>query len=62
MTTLGMLIIWSLYRSDNGTRMPYSDGCGWSTDSGMNFSGMRHWKKLIRLSGNTDCYYHINKM
>jgi len=32
----GTLIIWSFSRSNNGTRMPYSDGFGWSMDSSMN--------------------------
>jgi len=25
-------------------------------------NGMRHWKRLIKISGDTDCYYCINNM
>jgi len=25
-------------------------------------SGMRHWKRLIKISGDIDCYYYINNM
>jgi len=36
MMTTGTLIIWSLFCSDHGTRMPYSDRFGRSSGSGMN--------------------------
>jgi len=32
-----MLVIWSLARSDHGTRMPGSDGFIWSAGFGMNY-------------------------
>jgi len=34
--TSGTLVIWSLSRSDHGTRMPCSDGFGRSVGSSMN--------------------------
>ena len=55
------LVIWLLSYSDNGTSHVRMGSYGvrapvW-TDS-----GMRHWKRLIKIPGGTDCYYCINNM
>ena len=56
------LIIWSLFCSYNGTHMPCSDGFIRSAGSNMNCYGVRHWNRLIKIPGDTDCYYCINNM
>ena len=56
------LVIWSFSRSNYGIHMPFSDGFDWSTGFSMNYRGMGHWKRLIKISGGTDCYYCINHM
>jgi len=53
------LAIWSFSHSDNGTRMLCPDGCGWNTAPVWTTTGMRHWKRLIKISGDIDCYYCI---
>ena len=60
--TSGTLVIWSLSRLDNGTRMPCPDGFDWSGAPVWTASGMGHWKRLIEIAGGTDCYYWINNM
>ena len=60
--TSGTLVIWSLSRSDHGTRMLCSDGFNWRAGSDMNCQCMGHWKKLIKISSSIDYYYCINCM
>ena len=58
--TSEILVIWSLSRLNNGIRMPCPDEFEWGTGSSITASGMGHWKRLIKISGDTDCYYCIN--
>ena len=60
--TSGTLVIWSLSRLDNGTRMPCPNGFSWSAGSNRTASGMGHWKRLIKIPGGTDCYYCLNHL
>ena len=58
----GTLVIWSLSRLDNGTRKPCPNGFDLSAGFSRTVSGMGHWKRMIKISGGTDCYYCINDM
>ena len=55
--TSGTVVIWSLSRSDHGTRMPCSDWFGRSAAPVGTVSAMRHWKRFIKIPVSTDCYY-----
>jgi len=57
MMTTVMLVIWALSHSDNGTRMSCSDRFGWSRAPVWTISGMRHYKRLIKIVSDIDCYY-----
>jgi len=53
MIMTGTLVIWSLSRSDNDTRMPClscSDECCWRTAPVWTVNGIRHWNKLIKIT------------
>jgi len=60
--TLGTLVIWSLSRSDHGTRMPCLDGFVWSAGSDMNCQWYETLRRLIKIPDDTDYYYCINHM
>ena len=60
--TSGTLIIWSLSRLDNGTRMPCRMGSTGVRALVWTASGMGHWKRLIKIPSDTACYYCINNM
>ena len=60
--TSGTLVIWSLSRLDNGTRRSCPDGSTGVRDPVWTASGMGHWKRLIKIPDDTDCYYCINNM
>ena len=60
--TLGTLVIWPLSRSDNGTRIPCSDGLARVRAPVWTASGIGHWKRLIKIPDDTYCYYCINNM
>jgi len=57
-----MFVIWSFSRSNNGTRMPCRMGSARVGAPVWTVSGMGHWKRLIKIPGDTDCYYRINNM